>query len=508
MIQSRFENFLDTVYQKIFSPIFFTATILIFFIYQLLYSVGADPDLFARVAMGRLVEANGFVPQIDPFAFTEKKSIWIDHEWLSGLVFYLIASNWGDFGLYISKIILVIGTGSLLLSAQADNTGRRSPFVFFWSLILLLDSSFLWASTIRSQVFTYLFLALYLKIFSLVEKESKVKMLFILPVVMIFWANAHGGFVVGLGLTMVFSLIALYQKKSWAILSLIASGLTLAATLITPYHPFDFWGYVLDAVSMERPSIPEWDPVLPVSLKDLFSYLILAIVVLASFRAKFPKPLFTYAFCLLCAYFGFSHMRLMPLFYFVLIAYFADTLEIIFAQICKTFSRREAAFKRAFTLAIATLSGVFLVSFVIFAYKNRNFSLNYQNYPVHAIEWLRLNRNNGRLLVDFNLGSFALWRAYPKLQISLDGRYEEVYPNSTLQKVSLAFDCKSPEHDQVIKSLNPTDILVENSVDCFKAPYQLVYKDAKYSIYSMIALENTIKPTEQNINRPMWEAGF
>ena len=47
---------------------------------------GADPDLFARVAMGRLIHTSMSIPMQDPFAYTPVKDIWIDHEWLSGLL--------------------------------------------------------------------------------------------------------------------------------------------------------------------------------------------------------------------------------------------------------------------------------------------------------------------------------------------------------------------------------------------------------------------------------------
>jgi hypothetical protein len=46
------------------------------------------------------VEKFGAVPLKDPFAFTPKLPAWIDHEWLSGVIYYQIGSQrfWSNIG--------------------------------------------------------------------------------------------------------------------------------------------------------------------------------------------------------------------------------------------------------------------------------------------------------------------------------------------------------------------------------------------------------------------------
>lgn len=66
--------------------------------------------------------------------------------------------------------------------------------------------------------------------------------------------------------------------------------------------------------------------------------------------------------------------------------------------------------------------------------------LSYEAYPVGALEWLRENREGGDVLVGFAEGSYALWRLHPRFLVSIDGRYEEVYPQSTVDLVFAALD--------------------------------------------------------------------
>ncbi|MFH0945791.1 MAG: hypothetical protein V2A76_11385, partial [Planctomycetota bacterium] len=85
-----------------------------------------DPDLFGRVAVGRLIEARGGVPEQDPFAYTRTKPVWIDHEWLSGVVFYRVARFGGDSALFLFKLAVCALSILLLAGARMTLSGGRS----------------------------------------------------------------------------------------------------------------------------------------------------------------------------------------------------------------------------------------------------------------------------------------------------------------------------------------------------------------------------------------------
>jgi hypothetical protein len=115
--------------------------------------------------------------------------------------------------------------------------------------------------------------------------------------------------------------------------------------------------------------------------------------------------------------------------------------------------------------------------------------------------------------VDFNNGSFALWRLYPLFQISLDGRYEEVYPDQTVLDVSEALAPKTPQAKAAIERLAPTHILFQNPQawseiqNSLGSEWREIYRDDSYTLYSRIPNH----PTPSNIPGKMetiWDPMF
>src|SRR3990172_7873500 len=117
----------------------------------------ADEDLWGRMAAGRLTMSEGRVPEKDVFAYVPTKPLWVDHEWLSGVVFYEIHRAFGGTGLLALRAALGVGAMALLLHAARS----VSP----WTLKLLSLAA--WPllaqgfnSVVRAQAFTFLFFAL------------------------------------------------------------------------------------------------------------------------------------------------------------------------------------------------------------------------------------------------------------------------------------------------------------------------------------------------------------
>jgi hypothetical protein len=60
-------------------------------------------------------------------------------------------------------------------------------------------------------------------------------------------------------------------------------------------------------------------------------------------------------------------------------------------------------------------------------------------YPVGAVRFAVDHQIQGNLAVPFNWGEYVLWRLYPNCRVSRDGRYETVYPDSTVEMVDRFF---------------------------------------------------------------------
>ena len=93
------------------------------------------------------------------------------------------------------------------------------------------------------------------------------------------------------------------------------------------------------------------------------------------------------------------------------------------------------------------------------------------------------------MLAPFNQASYVLWVGYPEFRVAIDGRYEEVYPDSTIEEGLAALDPSHPKHGESLAAINPDYILLwrghrgqSAKVQDFGAPWREVYADTNCAI--------------------------
>lgn len=503
-----YEKGCDHAERYLAQPVVALLLALLFLTWLLLGSTTADPDLFARVAVGRLLESIGSVPLHDPFAFTVKKSFWIDHEWLSGVMFYHVAREWGDFGLFTLKLVSAYLSLAVILRAVRTSAPALKAVSLPVLLITGLMCGYVWSSTVRSQIVTYLCLPLFLFAFVQFSRLGRRRWLWLLPPLTALWANCHGGFVVGLGLLGVLTLLQLRNGRKKFVPLLVCLLACLIATCINPYGPGLYWGYVLDAVTMTRPGIPEWKSAPLFALSSLIPHLLCVCIVFGAIRRGHDCRAEDLTLLAVSAFFGYTHTRLMAIFIMVASVYGTEYVYSALQPISGRLGRLRAAVKRAW---ISVGIGIFLLSAFGSMYfaASSGFSLDYSQYPYQATEWLWQRGQGGRLLVDFNNGSFALWRLYPRYRVSVDGRYEELYPDETLRTVESALNPLAPEHVEALKTVRPDYILTSVQSPSFGADWFEVYRDEQFIVLSRQAFERSLEPAKVlPVELTMWAARY
>lgn len=409
----------------------------------------ADPDLFARLAVGRLVFTEGRLPWKDPFSFTSDKS-WIDHEWLSGCVFYLSYSLGGDAALVLLKFLSIFSTLGLMYLAHS--VYGRLPLLFSFGTLQCLS---IWMSTVRSQVFTYLSLAYLLLALSRYDRLGNRRLLYTIPLLMVPWCNAHGGFVSGLGILGAFVVGKFLEKDNGCLFLFSTLALSLVATVITPYGPAAYWSYILDAVFKRRPNIDEWEAVNLLSGETIIPLIFLGLIASAIAWQGIRRRYSSLLVILVSLIFGFRHVRLMPIFIF-------SCLTLGNGFLTPFISRASPyQLKRIRVPALTALViGVLVTSLLMVRNGKDVFVLDRSPYPTQALDWLKQNYETGRLLVDFNSGSFALWNLYPGLLVSMDGRYEELYSDKVVYRNAHALS-NSSTRIKSVKAIDPDFILID-----------------------------------------------
>lgn len=461
----------------------------------------ADPDLFARVAVGRLIEATGGVTDQDPFSFSPLLDRWIDHEWLAGVVFYELARLGGDWAFLAFDLLLMTAMVFLVVRAQEERSGASLG----WSVVTMLTVFGAWSSIVRSRAFTLLSVAVLLLV--LVRwRNGRTRWIWVLPPIFLPWANAHGGFVAGLGLLGAAAVAVSVRTPRKARALWVCLGACTLVTLINPYG-LDYWRYILSATTQERAQIIEWQAMWGwqagmVSL--LGSVYVLGAWLGRGERRIPPETLALLAVSLLAAV---DSRRLLNFLLLVLAVHGAAEYRTVMSALGSSLNREyrlamghlSGAVALGLPVSMGVLIGVNLGAFA-------SSGLDYSRYPVEAVEWLHRHGAGGRLLTHFNDGSYALWRLYPLYQVAIDGRYEETYPEETVQLAQAALEPDAPGHRDALRELDPDYILLPRPewANDFSERWLRVYSDSSWAVLARPGLATI----EERPPRGMWVPGF
>jgi hypothetical protein len=407
----------------------------------------ADADIWARLAVGKLFFETGGICRQDVFAYTPTKPVWVDHEWGSSVVFYSVARAFGQPGLLLLKALLFFGTVLAIYLAIRQRTGRRAS-LFFHIFVAYAVFFYGFKVTLRCQAFTFFFFALWLYCLERMRAGHKTAW-WVLPPTMILWANLHGGFLAGLGLVGLYAGGELLNRRPWkAYLPL--GALCAAVTLANPYG-LRYWSYMFQATTMPRALITEWQPVqLLGPLGFLFGFKILFAVtgvLLVAHALSRTRP--DWVDVLVIAVTGVLALRVIrhtPFFAIGCAPFVYVTLRRAAQEAADKWGWAAAA-ARAFRgpqLRVLYQGGtrglLLLACALVILSAPWRITMAPGSFPVAAIEFIRANGLRGNLLAPFNWGSYAIWALYPQCRVSVDGRYEEAYPESTFLEMVRVFD--------------------------------------------------------------------
>ncbi len=442
-----------------------------------------DPDLFARLAAGKLIWESGAIPKTDVFSFMETKPLWIDHEWLSGLSFYWIYTFSGELGLFLIKVVFSAVTFFFLFEAQRT-IDRESPFGVrvFWLALLGVFIPLVWHTTVRSQIFTYFFIALELLVLAKHSCGTTDRVLFPLALIMPVWVNAHGGFVVGLGFLAIYGVCSfLTRRRSGPIFLTLAACVLL--TLLNPYG-VEYWRYIVSAVSMKRPLIKEWNSVSPISAAGFPLVLVIAVIAAGGRRVRSMR-LEALALLTISIFFAFRHFRFVPLPLMVASVYFTPA----FSQIAERARPIvQYIYGEMLIISLVLILSVFgYLSFFSNLAADGPFQLDFRLFPERAVNWLARERGGGTVLSSYRHGNYVLWELYPRFKVAIDGRYEEVYSEEIFQTAYRALNPAIEGHLEALRKISPDFIVVDaRTVDLragYGAGYSLVFDDSPYFVY-------------------------
>ncbi len=476
----------------------FFSTVFLFILAVCLLNNEADRDLWHRLAVGKTFFDTGILLKNDIFAYTPVKKLWVDHEWGSGVIFYYITRFLGDYGLMMLKIILLSLTIFFIyLTINLLNKGKTNfKILYFILTVVAVYPGFM--STLRSQAFTYMFFALWIYLFEKIRRDEKVS-LWIFPLSFTLWTNLHGGFLAGVGLIGIYALGQFLNGKNFKKFLLISS-ITLPFGLVNPWG-IKFWEYLIPAVLMNRPYITEWEPfnlfdtLYNVTGFRILLFLTFFVSLYKLFIAKAKNLDFIPILLLsVTAVLAFKSERHVVFFAIVSSIFIYVPLYEMYGKILEVLKNKlkislSAKYKRLLNFSREAFIYAFLTGAILNVILSTPpvVTLKQKHYPLASIEFIRINKLSGNLLVPFNWGSYALWKLYPQCLVSIDGRYEETYSDE-VYKENMDFYYGKKDWKVILNKYRTDMILIEKDSKAFKnasslKDFRLVFKDETSALF-------------------------
>ena len=392
-----------------------------------------DPDLWWHLQVGQVILEVG-IPDQDPgFSFTAGDNPWFMHEWLSDLIMYLIYAVGGMWALSFFFSFVVLLTFILLYLASV---GR--PYLAGLVLILGYLAYHPFVNS-RPQLFNTLFAALFVFLIERVKNHYlSQKWLWVIPLVMLVWANMHSGFLLGFAVLGVYLVGAGLQLVwpgregrgfTWSEVGYLG-GVTAVAVLLTLLNPrgFHLWLYPFETLTSDamRLMISEWRS--PNFHNTIFlPFLILLFITMLSMALSRRLPTWTdWLFVLGTAFAGLQSVRHIPIFVVVVIPIVVR--QLLSASEGSRFytllaGREPSAFISSLmyrlNLGIGLLACFVAGLWAINVMVNYDYSLK-SSYPVTAVDYLeRTGRTEARIFNHYDWGGYLIGRSVP---VFIDGR--------------------------------------------------------------------------------------
>ncbi len=380
-----------------------------------------DPDFWWHIRIGRWMVENGRLPPTDIFTFTVPTHAWTDHEYLTEILMWLVYNGIGVAGLAIGFGLLTWG-GFWLMYRQV----RRQPWVIAGVGLAVgaIAGSPIWGP--RAQMITF-FLSCLELYWLQAYLSGRSRALQIFPLVMVLWANLHGGWVIGfvwLGVALAAELMGwVWDRENPAhrahvrFLAII-TAFSVVAVAATP-HGFSLYPYPFQtqgSVAQQRLIVEWFSP----DFHEVYLRPFEAMVFLVIIGFALKRPVL-HEFLLTLVALGLALQSVRNVVLFVAVAtpvminsYSAYWEELSAARGWKPAlpPRKIFAVITAVVLAIITIATAARIADSISTAKQR--SLDASSYPIGAADWLAAHPEVGTHMYNqYGWGGYLANRFYP-----------------------------------------------------------------------------------------------
>ncbi len=391
--------------------------------------LNTDGDLPRHLLMGKYVLETGAPPTQEVFAYPYEGRVYIPHEWLAGVIFYLLYILLGLNADVILAGVLLASTFTLIY-AQASKQNTQPLFTFLLVLLGAVVTSIHWV--VRPHLFSMIFLVIWVIWMERLVGAEPLKFWWF-PALMLIWANTHAESIAGFlvlfayigGWFWQFFFGASKPSSATGKSLAIVTGLSFGASLINPTG-IQAWAsvtsYINNSYLMSR--IVETRPP---DFTQTNSLPLLLLLLLSAFLIVKQRKNFTPAHIFLMGGFGLMSLtssRNAHLFGVVAPLILSVGLkEIGPIRPINNIETMVSRFSTLIGLKIVPTASVLIFSIILLnsPLKNSN-RFDPSIFPVDAVEWLKSNPPSGRMFNEFDWGGYILLHLWPQHQVFIESQ--------------------------------------------------------------------------------------
>lgn len=412
--------------------------------------LNGDGDLGRHIVLGNYILDHWTIPIHNIFSSTMSGEYFVPHEWLSEVIFSIATRILGLNGAVLLSGIIIALT-FVIVYKQTIGRGVFQLVALFTTAWAVLASFLHWL--IRPHIFTFLFIAIWILYLEKAITSKKPK-IWILPAIMLIWANTHGGFF--LGFVILVAYFTGWAWEYWLGHSNRETGAYLATTGVLSFvvsfiNPtgWHLWATSTSLIG-KRFIIDNTSEYLSPNFHVISTWPFLIMLTLSIILTTFQGyKLRKHEIFLLSGWTVLSlyMARNIPLYAIVTAPYFGTLIQPTLdgfnpmRHINNILTNTEKQLKGflypVFTIILVTFSYIYGVRFDSTGKGNQHDTLR---FPVEASNWLKENPQSGNMFNDFIWGGYLLYRLWPEQTIFIDGTtdfYGEALTREYAQVVSL-----------------------------------------------------------------------
>lgn len=412
---------------------------LLFFVFSFLFRSdhSFDQDLGRHIKLGEMIVQSHQVPVTNLFSYTNPNFPFINTHWLFEVFVYFWSITLGLQSLLILKVIIFLFSVWLIFkiipkgNEQVPSSGSR---------VLLLPIGFIFLHVLRErlelrpEIFSFLFTA---STYYILEKYLKkaTRLIYLLPLIQLLWINTHIYFFVGLILQAIFFLHIGYQHirlhleggklKILAIIFILSVLISLInpnglAGLLYPLNVTTNYGYTIveNQTMFLLENIGFRDP------NFLFVKLSIGIIALSLLTLAIKRKFELKNILLSLSSLGLALLNVRSFPYLVFLS---------LPAVLQNFGLAKRNFVTVFLFLVFSfmllLESYFYLNGDYYKYNEsiNQVGLRLAESGSGAMNFVLANNLPNPVFNNFDIGSYIIYRGYPKYPVFVDGR-PEAYP--------------------------------------------------------------------------------